>query len=252
MKTKHQILKHAIVLGATGGIGSEVVPLLLADGWTLGIAGRSEEKLRKLQQLAPNRIYIQTIDITSADAPQHMNDLIARTGGMQLYVALAGVGHQNPTLDTDLEVSMLNTNILGYVRMMDTAFAYFKANGGGHIAAVTSVAGTKGLGMGAAYSAAKRFQVTYLDSLVQLSYMQHLHIKFTDIRPGFVRTPLLSDGFAYPMEMKPQKVAKHIVRAIRHKRRMVIIDWRYFIMVMIWRVVPQYLWERISVAAKKS
>ena len=49
--------------------------------------------------------------------------------------------------------------------MVDTAFMYFKKNGGGHLAVISSIAGTKGLGVAPAYSATKRFQNTYIDAL---------------------------------------------------------------------------------------
>ena len=37
--------KRAIIIGATSGIGLETAKLLLSDGWTLGIAGRREDRL---------------------------------------------------------------------------------------------------------------------------------------------------------------------------------------------------------------
>jgi len=43
--------------------------------------------------------------------------------------------------------------------------AVFSNNGGGHLAVISSIAGTKGLGVAPAYSATKRFQNTYIDAL---------------------------------------------------------------------------------------
>jgi NADP-dependent 3-hydroxy acid dehydrogenase YdfG len=42
---------------------------------------------------------------------------------------------------------------MGFVQCVATAFNYFRDNGGGHIAVVSSIAGTKGLGSAPAYSA---------------------------------------------------------------------------------------------------
>ena len=82
--------------------------------------------------------------------------------------------------------------------MVNTAFHYFARQGKGHIAVISSIAGTKGLGIAPAYSATKRFQNTYIDALEQLAYMQKKKaIHFTDIRPGFVKTDLLNDGKNY-------------------------------------------------------
>lgn len=106
--------------------------------------------------------------------------------------------------------------------------------------------GTKGLGVAPAYSATKRFQNTYIEALAQLARMQHLDIHFTDIRPGFVATDLLKSG-KYPMLMKADRVAQHIIKALREKRRVVVIDGRYRVLVFFWRMIPRWLWERLPI-----
>lgn len=131
--------------------------------------------------------------------------------------------------------------------MVTAAFRYFAQQKKGHLAVISSIAGTKGLGAAPAYSATKRFQNTYIDALEQLAHIQKLSIRFTDIRPGFVATGLLNDGKHYPMLMHTEKVARHIVRALEKKKRIVVIDWRYRILVAFWRLIPPFLWKRMTV-----
>lgn len=76
--------------------------------------------------------------------------------------------------------------------------------------------------------------------------MQHLNIRFTDIRPGFVATDLLRNG-KYPMLMHADKVAEYIVRALKHKKRVTVIDGRYRLLVFFWRMIPRWLWERLPI-----
>ena len=71
---------------------------------------------------------------------------------------------------------------------------------------------------------------------------------FTDIRPGFVKTALLNDGLRYPMCLSPRYAARLIVRAIDHRQRRAIIDWRYALLVFFWRLLPEWLWERLPIA----
>lgn len=107
----------------------------------------------------------------------------------------------------------------------------------------------KGLGPAPAYSATKRFQNTYIDALEQMAHVRRLNIGFTDIRPGFVRTALIHFGNdGYPMVMEPDFVAKKIVKAIIKKRRVAVIDWRYAVMVRLWRLLPRWLWKRFPIA----
>ena len=119
--------------------------------------------------------------------------LIDKVGGMDLFLLSSGIGFQNTNLNMEVELNTAYTNVEGFIRMVDTAFIYFRKSGGGHLAVISSIAGTKGLGVAPAYSATKRFQNTYIDALEQLSYLQKLNIRFTDIRPGFVATDLLND-----------------------------------------------------------
>ena len=231
-------IQRALIIGATSGIGKETALQLLQKGWILGLAGRREENLKELQQLAPERIHIQAIDICQEDATDRLLELIEEMGGMDLYLHCSGIGHQNYQLTPEIELRTLETNGTGFVRMVTAAFHYFAQQKKGHLAVISSIAGTRGLGAAPAYSATKRFQNTYI---------QKLSIRFTDIRPGFVATGLLNDGKHYPMLMHTEKVARHIVRALEKKKRIIVIDWRYRILVALWRLIPPFLWKRMTV-----
>ena len=77
-------IQRALIVGATSGIGKETALQLLQKGWILGLAGRREENLKELQQLAPERIHIRAIDICQEDATDRLQELIEEMGGMDL------------------------------------------------------------------------------------------------------------------------------------------------------------------------
>ena len=238
--------KKAIIVGASSGIGLEVAKRLLSDGWNLGIAARREEPLQALKATAPERIEIMTIDVTKSNAEERLLSLIDQLGGMDLYFHASGIGKQNRTLEPDIELSTMETNAVGFTRMIGTAYRYFAKKGEGHIAAITSIAGTKGLGPAPAYSATKALQATYLQALEQQAHQSGLNIRFTDIRPGFVDTALLSGTFKYPMLMKPETVARDIVSSIISKRHIRVIDARYRVLTFFWRLIPNWIWRRMK------
>lgn len=242
-------MNRIVILGATSGIGLEIAKLYIAAGWQVGAAGRRTENLEALRAAAPDRVKIRSIDITAPEAEELLLLLIADLGGCDLLLHCAGIGYNNPQLDAAREIATAETNTVGFTRIIDTAFDYFRRQGGGHLAAISSIAGTKGLGAAAAYSASKRYQNTYLDALAQLSRMQRLDIRITDIRPGFVDTPLLREG-KYPMLMRPEKVAARIVRALGQRKRRIVIDRRYTVLVFFWRLIPEWLWERLPIRTK--
>lgn len=233
--------KKAIVIGASSGIGQEVAKLLIQQGWTVGVAARRVERMQDLGAAA-----IEQIDVTTEDAISGLTTLISKIDGMNLFFYASGIGKQNRNLKEDIELATMQTNGVGFIRMIGAAYRYFASHGGGHIAAITSIGGTKGLGPAPAYSATKAMQNTYLQALEQLANSQKLKIRFTDIRPGFVDTALLSGDFHYPMMLKPEKVAKEIVCAINHRRHIRIIDWKYRILTALWRRIPRFIWRSLK------
>ena len=239
--------KKVIIIGATSGIGREVALVYIAQGWTVGAAGRREAELESLRAMAPEQVFTQVLDVTKEDAAEHLQALINKVGGMDLFLLSSGIGKQNYTLETEIELATAATNVDGFIRMTNAAYHYFEKQGHGHLAVISSIAGTKGLGAAAAYSATKGFQHMYIDALDQLSRMQKLNISFTDIRPGFVATPLLKSSKRYPMLMHAPIVALDIVDALRRKKRVAIIDWRFRLLVGFWRLIPKWIWLRLPV-----
>ena len=232
--------KRAIVIGASSGIGQEVAKLLMKEGWQVGVAARRLDKLEALGAAA-----VEQMDVTKEDATERLQALINRLGGMDLFFYASGIGKQNRELQEDIELATLQTNGLGFTRMIGEAYRYFAAQGYGHIAAITSIAGTKGLGPAPSFSATKAMQNVYLQALEQQAKTRGLKIHFTDIRPGFVDTALLSGDFHYPMMLKPDKVAKEIVSAINRHQHIRVIDWKYRLMTALWRRIPRCLWRQI-------
>jgi len=250
-KSKDKKMRKAIIIGASSGIGQEVSKLLISEGYKIGIAARRLSFLEEFKERYPAKVVVKQLDVTSENATETLSALIDELGGMDLFFMASGIGKQNPDLNLDIELQVLDTNVLGFTRMVSTAFNYFKTSDkSGHIAVISSIAGTKGLGVATSYSASKRFQNTYIQSLVQLARIEKFDIKFTDIKPGFVDTALLNDQHHYPLKMKPDYVAKKIVRAIRKRRRSVVIDWRYAVLVFFWKLIPNCIWERLKIRGK--
>lgn len=244
--------KTAVVMGASSGLGAAVARLLAAQGWRVGIAARRAEALAQIKgEFAPGQIETEVIDVTDTCAPLRLGELIDRLGGVDLYFHASGVGRQNQQLDTAVELSTVETNVTGFTRMVTAAFNRMAASGHpGHIAVISSVAGTKGLGPAPSYSASKAFDSCYIQALEQLAHMRRLPITFTDVRPGFVATPLLG-GVPYPMLMDCDYAARRIVRAVLARRHVAVVDWRWLALVAVWRHVPRWVWRRIRLSASR-
>lgn len=242
----------AIVMGATSGIGLEVVKVLSAKGWKIGIAGRRKELLDDIMSSMDNVVASEVIDVTCQDATDSLNALIDKMGGMDMYFHSSGIGYQNPSLDIDKELRTVETNAMGFTRMVNYAFKYFEQHSDtqGHIAVISSIAGTKGLGAAPAYSSSKRYVNHYLECLEQLCTIKKIkNISIHDIRPGFVRTPLLTDGGNYPFQLNAEDVAKEIVKGIEKNKNIITVDWKYRIVVLAWRLLPRWIWTRMKIVS---
>ncbi len=239
-------------MGASSGIGMAVADAFASRGIKVGLAARHTTALRALKDKYPEAVEYESIDITHHDAPKKMHELIEKMGGMDIYFHVAGIGYDNPEHDPQRDVDIINTNAAAFARMVGTAYNYFQENGiKGRIAAVTSVAGTNGIARLAAYSASKKCAQTYLVALEQLANLEKVDVTFTDIRPGWIRTPLLHENAEYPMEMSLEYVVPQIIKAIVKHPRVAYIDCRWGIVCALWKMIPDCIWTRLNIEVSK-
>ncbi len=242
-------MKKLIVIGASSGIGLRIASDFARLGWRVGVAARRTQPLLQLQRQYPQRVEVMAIDVVADDAVDRFHKLIKSLGGMDYLLFTAGCGWQNPGLDPVRDRQTMDVNVVGFTRIISAAYKYFKDtanNTTGHIAAITSVAGTKGIGVSATYSASKRYQWNFLQALDQLAHIQHVDVRITDIRPGFVDTPLLVNGKDYPMEMSLAYVAPRIIKAMLTGRRVAVVDSRWAVVCALWRCIPNCLWRHLA------
>lgn len=244
---------RAIIIGATSGIGLEVARHLAQQGVTLGVAGRRLERLEELvAEYGSEHIKAEKMDVCSEDATEALDRLVAKVGAPDLLLYASGIGKQNPTLDERIECDTVMTNSLGMVRIVDHFLNYIKrepkynSTHKAHIAVITSVAGTRGMGSAPAYSATKSMQSAYLVALSQHVRMEHIPASFSDIRPGFVATDILNPDKHYPMLISRERAARHILRGLKHRRRIITFDWKFRLITLVWRLIPRCVWERMT------
>lgn len=241
-------MKRIVIVGASSGIGRRMALDFAADGWKVGVAARRTDRLEEIRAKYPDLVQVESIDVSAPDAADRLRALIDRLGGMDLLLYAAGCGWYNPKLDPERELTTVAVNCDGFARIVGEAYRWFRRSGSrGRIVAISSVAGTMGLGGAPAYSATKRFDATYLQALGQLARMQKVPVSITDIRPGFIATDLLDPDTKYPALMTLDYAAPRIRRAVLHGGAVEYIDWRWHIAVALWRLIPDWLWRRLPI-----
>lgn len=234
-------MKKVIIVGATSGLGRGIAETYIARGWQVAITGRRTVLLAEVAGAHPNVVY-DTLDVTdTARCIKVLESLTERLGGLDLLVLSSGVGRQNAALDFDLELPTIETNVRGWTAIADWTYKLFAAQGHGHLAAISSIASVRGLAPAPAYSASKAYQAHYLEALRQRAMVSGRPIYVSDIRPGFVDTPLLANPKQFFWVLPPEKAVRAIVRAIDRRRGVATITCRWALIAPIMRLLPTRL-----------
>ncbi len=234
-------MKKVIIVGATSGLGRGIAETYISRGWQVAIAGRRTALLEEVAGAHPNVIH-DTLDVTdTARCIKVLESLTERLGGLDLLVLSSGVGRQNAALDFDLELPTIETNVRGWTAIVDWAYKLFATQGHGHLAAISSIASVRGLAPAPAYSASKAYQAHYLEALRQRAMVSGCPIYVSDIRPGFVDTPLLANPKQFFWVLPPEKAVRAIVRAIDRRRGVATITCRWALIAPIMRLLPTRL-----------
>lgn len=167
-------MKRVIIVGASSGIGRELALRFAKEGCVVGIAARRIEELQKIrEEYGEESIKIAQMDVCEPTATDALDSLISEVQRPELLIYASGIGKQNPSLDETIEINTVKTNCEGMVRIVDQFLNYVKNDSSytpksrAHIAVISSIAGTEGMGSAPAYSATKRMQSTYLTALSQ-------------------------------------------------------------------------------------
>ncbi len=238
-------MKRIIIIGATSGIGREVAERYAKQGDMVGITGRRTELLEEIRLKYPKHIFVKTMDVCRADATGLLQQLADEMGGLDVLFINSGVGKSiHGALDPAVELRTVETNVVGFTALAVWGYGYFRAHGGvGHVVATSSVASVRALRWAPSYSASKRFIRHYVDCLAALAHHEGLKIKFTTLMPGFIDTDFLS-GERYPLIISLDKACDLIFRAIEQKKRSVYLPFRWNFVVLLWRLIPKWIWER--------
>ncbi|OWY24381.1 KR domain-containing protein [Sphingobacteriales bacterium UPWRP_1] len=240
-------MMKAVIIGATSGIGEELAKELARRGYTIGITGRRTQLLQQLQnQLQPSaKVVIQTMDITRFDeARAGFLRLIEELGGLDLVVINAGIGSYANAWET--EFNTIQTNVTGFTAIANAAFHYFTQQKKGHIVGISSLAAERGGSRSPVYNASKAFISNYMEGLRHVSARKQLPIAITDIRPGFVKTPMTEKNKGMFWIVPAPKAARQIADAIEQQRKIAYISKRWRLVSWLLRILPDALYQKMS------
>jgi len=242
--------KNVLIVGGSSGLGKRLAELYVLDGCQVGIIARREELLKEIQQKFPSNIHICTADICDDIIDEKINALINEMDGIDIMIVAASTGEINEELITSIENKTADVNVKGYLRVLTSAWHYFAQRGQGQIAGITSIAAIRGNKMAPAYNASKAFQSSYLEALRVKSKFKNSNIKITELIPGFVRTAM-GKGDRMFWVSSVEKAARQCKRAIDKKRQKAYITKRWWLIYLLLKFLPIFIYDPLMNAAWK-
>lgn len=237
-------MKKAIVIGATSGIGNELTKLLISNNYKIGISGRRLNKLKELKNTAPNQVFTSCFDCTTSNNSAKIDELVNLLGGLDLLIFSSGIGELNDTLDIKIELETNKLNVLAFTEVINWSVNYFLKQQKGHFVCISSIAGLRGSKVAPAYNASKAYQINYLEGIRQKIKQTPFPIHITDIRPGFVNTKMAKGEGLFWVASK-KKAAQQIFTAINKKRNISYITKRWFIIALLLKNLPNFIYTKL-------
>ncbi|MCY4729630.1 SDR family NAD(P)-dependent oxidoreductase [Natronomonas gomsonensis] len=225
-------MPNAIIVGASSGIGRALAKELSRE-YDLGLAARRTDRLRAVGEDIGGA-HVAEIDVTQPDARERFDDLVDSLGGVDLVVVSSGIGRHNPDLGWEPERDTVDVNVRGFTAIATAAMEHFEATDGGHLVGISSVAGEIGSPTLPAYSASKAYVSRYLEGL---RYRAGDEITVTDVRPGFVDTPMSPETERF-WECSPETAAGQIARAISKEKSVAYVTRRWWLVSKVLGLLP--------------
>jgi NADP-dependent 3-hydroxy acid dehydrogenase YdfG len=180
----------AVITGASSGIGEATARALAADGHRVALLARRADRIHALAEEIGNGAIAIEADVTDRESLLAAAERVQQElGGADILVNNAGVMLTAPFTSEQREEHrrMVETNLLGAMTTTEVFLDQLRANGGGELVNISSVAGRVAPAGFAAYAATKWGINGWSEALrVELQP----DIRVTVIEPGAIATEL--------------------------------------------------------------
>jgi short-subunit dehydrogenase len=240
--------RTALVTGASSGLGRGLALWFGRRGVKVYAAARRRDHLEALAneaRAAGATIEPVELDVSDADATlARIRELDASSGGLDLVIANAGVGVETNARRIQWEQvkQTIDVNVTGAAATLCAVLPRMVERKRGHLVGVASLAGYRGLGRNAAYSASKAYLSTFMESLrVDL---KPTGVRVTCIYPGFVKSEMTArNKFTMPFLLETEEAVEMMGKAIVRGEAHYAFPWQTASLMRLVRVMPNALFD---------
>jgi short-subunit dehydrogenase len=245
--------RHALVIGASSGIGEAVARRLAAGGVRVALVARRAERLDEIAAsingaAGEQRAFVFAHDVReTAAVPELLQRITTALGGLDLVVCAAAVQHRVAFDEFDVakDQEMLAVNLMGAVAWLDPVAERFGRLRRGTIVGIGSVAGDRGRSANPVYNTSKAGLHTFLEAI--RNRIGRYGVRVVTVKPGFVETRMTAGMASTPWKISADRAAEIIVRRARRGPETVYVParWRYVMWVI--RAMPSCVFKRLRV-----
>lgn len=224
---------HALLTGASRGLGPHIARALARRGVHLSLTARSADALRTTAaEVAAMGVQAQPIpaDVTDDGGRERLLDqAVAANGPIDILVNNAGmewISRYTSMAPASIE-RMVQTNLVAPLILSRLVLPGMIEHGRGHVVMMSSLGGKKGSPYSATYAATKAGMIEWTSAVRE--EMRGTGVSASVICPGFVADAgmFAEYGTRAPRivgETTPQKVAQAVVDAIEHDVAEIVVN----------------------------
>lgn len=238
--------RKVIVVGASSGMGRELVRQLAARGDRVAAIARREDRLQELAAEHPNSVLTFVHDVARPDEVAELFPEICRQlGGLDVIIYAAGVMPEVGSTEYSFEKdrAMIDVNLTGAVAWLNAAADRFQNVGRGTIVGIGSVAGERGRSGQPIYNTTKAALKTYLEAL--RNRLSKQGVRVTTIKPGPTATEMTAHLKQTGM-MGAEEAAEKIIRVMDSGKEKFLKPTHAVIFAII-RNIPSGLFRRLKI-----
>lgn len=236
--------RSIFITGGTSGLGLELAKHYITAACNVAVC--SFQDFEEVKDVLPKNTTYYQADVCDT---QKMSDIIYdfyhKTGALDIVIANAGISMPKAKIpDFDLGRKVIDINIKGVLNTFEPSIKIMQEQGSGHIAALSSIAGTiGGLPGMAIYGASKSAVFTLCESL-EIDLKKY-GIQVTALCPGFIATPLTQkNSHSQPFLLSSEKAGKMIFKTLENKKGLYLFPLPMAMTASLLRRMPRkaYKW----------
>lgn len=238
--------KHAIVVGASSGLGRELAYLLAESGCRTAILSPDEERLRFVAGKSPQMLLPYVHDVRNTEEVPALFQQIAKDlGGLDLIVYCSGVMPEVGPEEFNFEKDkwMVDVNLTGAIAWLNQAAIRFHETRSGTIVGIGSVAGDRGRCGQPVYNTTKAALASYLEAL--RNRLAKRGVRVVTIKPGPMMTEM-TQHLHLRGAMLPHEAAKRILKKSR-KTGEHYLKFSHRLAFAIIRMIPSAIFRRLKI-----